>query len=358
MKIYKKVEMGGVRHLCAFTLVELLVVIAIIGILIALLLPAVQAAREAARRSQCLNNLKQIGLAIHNYIDAGKQFPAGSFYGVNSAGTPYTGFIRAAYGSNWRAYILPYMEQQIVFDSLQFRGEPFSAFDYTESGTDCYFGRSANNKILGGLLIPAYRCPSFGMDAFTNISNTNPPLHRNDGRSMIANYTGISGAVPNPEGGAEGNTQTYVTLGTGYGQVSIRGLLTPQEVQYLSSASDGLSNTLIVAEQSGYVQTSTLERLHISSNYLGAWAGTNLAYPGGSNATGIITVRYPINKPTVAVNDGADRFYAANTILNSNHTGGINALIGDASVHFFSQTMDMNVLIRLSIRNDGLSVSF
>ncbi|MFM9068057.1 MAG: DUF1559 domain-containing protein [Planctomycetota bacterium] len=85
-----------------FTLVELLVVIAIIGILVALLLPAVQAAREAARRTQCLNNLKQLGLALHNYHDSRRSFPAGASPNV-------TAF-------NWRVAIWPFMEQQSLFD--------------------------------------------------------------------------------------------------------------------------------------------------------------------------------------------------------------------------------------------------
>src|SRR4051812_45898204 len=93
-----------------FTLVELLVVIAIIGVLVALLLPAVQAAREAARRSQCTNNLKQIGLAMNNYHDAKKQLPYGSAWPKNST---------AAWkipGPTAHAAILPYMEQQNVYD--------------------------------------------------------------------------------------------------------------------------------------------------------------------------------------------------------------------------------------------------
>lgn len=91
-----------------FTLVELLVVIAIIGILVALLLPAVQAAREAARRTQCVNNLKQIGLAMHNYQDTHKRLPPGS---------------AAGWGHTWHAYALPYMEQTPLYEIIPWTDE-------------------------------------------------------------------------------------------------------------------------------------------------------------------------------------------------------------------------------------------
>src|ERR1041384_5348025 len=99
------------RHRHAFTLVELLVVIAIIGILVALLLPAVQAAREAARRMQCSNNLKQYGLALHNYHDVYKSFPIGGIGGW--AADHY-------YKLSWQARVIPFIEQAGIFSSIDF----------------------------------------------------------------------------------------------------------------------------------------------------------------------------------------------------------------------------------------------
>src|SRR3954469_9382671 len=101
----------------AFTLVELLVVIAIIGILVALLLPAVQSAREAARRMQCQNNVKQLGLALHNYHDVHKIFPPSSIWPVESEIEKKN---NGNLGANWVIMVLPYMEQQNLYNSFNF----------------------------------------------------------------------------------------------------------------------------------------------------------------------------------------------------------------------------------------------
>jgi len=112
------VKMGGVGNVRAFTLVELLVVIAIIGILIALLLPAVQAAREAARRMQCTNHLKQVGLAVHNFHDARKGLPPTT-----------TGY----HQPSWWVWILPYLEQQAVYDQIMGRRDPVSGASWAQA---------------------------------------------------------------------------------------------------------------------------------------------------------------------------------------------------------------------------------
>ena len=118
-------------HHFGFTLVELLVVIAIIGILVALLLPAVQAAREAARRTQCLNRFKQVGTAAHNYLSAQGSFPRGDEAYRSSAPCAYEGFTprwvklgpsasKRYLGFSWGVYLLPYLEQQAVYDQFDF----------------------------------------------------------------------------------------------------------------------------------------------------------------------------------------------------------------------------------------------
>ena len=128
-----------------FTLVELLVVIAIIGILVALLLPAIQSARAAARRMQCQNNLKQIGIALHNYHAANKEFPAGMQFDVNPL-TPWIGpsaEASAKFQPNWIIKILPYMEEQAIYD----------AFDFNQ------FISHQNNRAVRGTRIPTLLCP-------------------------------------------------------------------------------------------------------------------------------------------------------------------------------------------------------
>ena len=125
-----------------FTLVELLVVITIIGILIALLLPAVQAAREAARRMQCANNMKQIGLALHNYLAAIGSFPPGEQYRVPA--------VSGDYGPNWAYSILPYMELQQIFDNVSPLYPTYS---------DPLKGAASHQAALC-TQIAAYRCPS------------------------------------------------------------------------------------------------------------------------------------------------------------------------------------------------------
>src|SRR5436305_8795057 len=151
-------------HRRGFTLVELLVVIAIIGVLVALLLPAVQAAREAARRMRCQNNLKQIGIASHNFHDATGELPRSI--------SPITGM-------SWHVYILPYIEQQALF----------SQFDTT---TNNQTHTSANrNDPFGLQIINVYQCPSCTVkrQAFGGVNNTNGPT------DLIPPNTGAPAAV-------------------------------------------------------------------------------------------------------------------------------------------------------------------
>ncbi len=163
----------------AFTLVELLVVIAIIGVLVGLLLPAVQAAREAARRMQCSNNMKQIGLAMHNYHDTFRSLPPGSRY--RRGGTRWV--------TNWRASILAFLEQAPLFNSLNFETGCFAGA--TNSATF-----SGGNEILSGLVLPVYRCPSNASDPFAIVVGT----VNNNKQGMEADYVGIAGACPDPGG--------------------------------------------------------------------------------------------------------------------------------------------------------------
>lgn len=138
------------RKTSAFTLVELLVVIAIIGILVALLLPAVQAAREAARRSQCINNLKQIGLALHNYHDTKGQFPESQTYSGNGSGTNCEpGFY------SWHSMLLPFIEENALYDSID-----FSVNMAGSCGSGDGIDNNHPNAIAASTIVSGFLCPS------------------------------------------------------------------------------------------------------------------------------------------------------------------------------------------------------
>jgi prepilin-type N-terminal cleavage/methylation domain-containing protein len=316
------------RELRGFTLIELLVVIAIIAVLIALLLPAVQQAREAARRTQCKNNLKQIGLGLHNYHDTSNSFPLGS-----RGGDPVVGgaFYNLS-GTNWRVSILPHLDQSPVFNNLNFSGGNFSAY------------QGFTNPVLSGFSVTAYLCPSSTVNPFVTV----PGFDSGPGVSAMHHYVGIAGAYADPA------VRTSQCVATSYGQLCDDGLLRINSVSRVRDATDGLSNTVIVAEQSGVVGT-----VPISANYAGGWAGAKYmqpmsALPASSSqfAAGVTSARWPINSKTPVANSSSAP-HENNTVLNSFHTGGIHVLLGDGGVRFISENANMNVVINLCSMNDG-----
>jgi prepilin-type N-terminal cleavage/methylation domain-containing protein len=327
----------------AFTLVELLVVIAIIGILIALLLPAVQAAREAARRSQCTNNLKQIGLALHNYHDVHRCFPLGAYTGI---GATY-GYDS---GTNWRTEILPYLEQGALYSQLTFNGSYFSGY------SGLFF--NGGNVALSGLKLNAYLCPSSPIEAFVNA----PGTANDTQKSLMHQYVGISGAYPDPA--VPPRTTGFCSTNSSRGPVCASGLLVPNRIRGTQHATDGTSNTIFVGEQSGKVGANP-----IAANYLGGWNGVNCAnlavswgvadIPAGANFyyCALTTVRWAINTQTTVVSSSSQP-YETNTILNSFHPGGINAGVADGSVRFLADTTDINVLLRACAADDGQPNTF
>ncbi len=321
-----------------FTLVELLVVITIIGILIALLLPAVQAAREAARRSQCTNNLQQMGVAMHNYPESNRSFPIGSRSGSIVP--------RNRTGPNWRVSILGQLDQLALFESLNFKTGSFSG-----GSSPAFFG----NESLTGLVLEVYRCPSSNVDPLVNAPNATNTAKN----SQMHQYVGISGAYPDPAN----PTRTDVCKTSGRGIVCDNGLLLPNESKGIHQALDGTSNIFLVAEQSGVVNNTV-----IACNYGGGWAGTAAdglpiytvsTMPTGTNYyhTGLTVVRYAINSPTPTTGYSSQP-YETNTILNSYHPGGINVLVADGSVRFVSDNIEMQSLLRLCVADDRQPVQF
>lgn len=324
-----------------FTLIELLVVIAIIGILVSLLLPAVQQAREAARRTQCRNNLKQIGLALHNYLDVTRTFPIG--------------VMAWNYKPNWRVFLLPYLDQANVYNQLDFNiNAQIGAFSSRNTSGTFGYGTGANS-ILKGYAAPVYNCPSGILG--TNADNRNPPRNNNLDLGQTIDYVGIMGATPDPAG----RTTGICSGTTGYGGVWCNnGMLMPVACITPGLVTDGLSNVMIVGEQSGAIASMDLR-----SNYWAGWSGYTsgnsattwrdislLSATTGAYQTGTTTVRYAINPPTVA--SGNNDTYDSNTSLTSEHVGGIHALFADGSVRFINESMDFPTLLKICSRNDGL----
>lgn len=330
-----------VRVRCGFTLVELLVVIAIIGVLVGLLLPAVQAAREAARRMQCSNNLKQQGLALHNYHDALKTFPIGVSYSLNSMVA-----VRHEYcagSTNWRLSVLPFLEQSNAFNAVSFSSDLCS-----QCGATSLYGLfTGPNAFLKGLVFPIYSCPSSALDR-------TEPSWCNFERTQIPDYVGVMGATPDP-GGRAG----VCSAQTPYGILCGNGMLVPSVARRIGECTDGTSNTVIVVENSGRVNNSDLR-----GSYQGGWAGyysiggnrrvnsytaAELPYGGATK-----TLRYPPNLRSTA--QGASTAYMWNTIVNSFHVGGVHGLLTDGSVQFLSNNTDFVNLTRLFACDDGTVV--
>jgi prepilin-type N-terminal cleavage/methylation domain-containing protein len=328
-----------------FTLVELLVVIAIIGVLVGLLVPAVQAAREAARRSACSNKLKQMGLALHNYHDAKKAFPYGAGPGNTTSGKKGPQF-----STNWKTHILPYLELNTVYDAIDWSQDkqfgPNNSLNWT------------GNEHLKGLIVPIYRCVSNSFDPLRD-----PDYERFDtesGKSAAGvvrhDYAGIAGAYQDPAG------RTDICREGKYGCVCRNGLLPINEKKSMKQATDGLSKTVMVAEQSGQVAINS-ENKPVTANYYGGWAGVDGSSPINQEAvghevyyTGGTTVAFALNHPDgISTPDdiSCGTSYDTNTILNSFHPGVVQVTMGDGSVRALSDSISLQALLRLCAADDG-----
>ena len=322
-----------------FTLVELLVVIAIIGILIALLLPAVQAAREAARRSQCTNNLKQIGVAMHNYHDSFKSLPSGDVIGSHGP-------------SGW-VLILPFMEQGAIHDQLEFLRVGY------------WFGHvnSDRNMELHEFQLDTLFCPSCPLDPFKSQNCASCSVQPTNGRQLMAGtYILINGADDH-------QTTDHLAL---RGPISAGGCFLRDRAIRFRDILDGTSNTILVGEQSGWGYNASGTKVDIRNMPgSGIWmGGDHRANPNGdgsmsaasSNANhhrcyAMTTIAVPVGFNSQLTPDGSGspgtRVNDCNTPIQSAHPGGANILLGDGSVRFISETVELQTLRNLANRDDG-----
>ncbi|MCC9607364.1 DUF1559 domain-containing protein [Blastopirellula sp. JC732] len=308
----------SVRRSSGFTLVELLVVIAIIGVLIALLLPAVQQAREAARRMSCSNKMKQLGLALHNYHDTHLVFPYGYFDGGSTINNRET----------WMQTLLPFIELNNVYDQYRAAGVLY-VMDVPSA--------------IKGLQIPAFRCPSEAeQDAQGGNGDARPTSDPSYG--FQGNYVACSG------------NDLMLYTGTNVSNTSyMRGPFFRLSKTKMSSFTDGTSNTLVFSEsicKPGGTSTSW-------GDAGGYWGGA----PHGSY--GFTTLEGPNTKLPDEVYQCKTTTYdrapcvsvtSSNTKVNfarSYHPGGVMATLADGSVSFYSDTLTLSIWHSLGTCSNG-----
>ncbi len=304
----RSVKRGG------FTLVELLVVIAIIGILIALLLPAVQAAREAARRSQCTNNLKQLALAIHGYADVHKTFPSGFI--TNFPNAPAT--LERSHWS-WGALILPFVEQSSLHDQLQVGTVPL----WQALGTTT--GRAALQTPLAAFVCPSDTGPElndFGTKYNAVYANYEKQV-TSDGSNRFpiakSNYVGVA---------CSGNSTTPPNGENTYG--SATGVLFSNSRVGFKDITDGTSNTLMLGERCFKINNLTVG----AGNALG-FSSEVSGYTNRNRALlAALGIPYWGINQTVIMVDHQNRGF------HSLHPGGAQFAVCDGSVRLISETID------------------
>ncbi len=311
-----------------FTLVELLVVIAIIGVLVGLLLPAVQAAREAARRMSCSNNLKQLGLAIHNYHDTMGRFPQ-TIHTNKTWGT-----VNSDHKGSWLVRLLPFIEQNTIYDQLDFVGDTEQT-SVTTSG-----------QLIHEIIVDAFICPSDTHDGYWQ-GGASINASSNNQKRALSNYSASMGSQANSPCGTHNN---YF----GNGPVVRADTLNGQEISGVighmawsarfRDITDGTSNTIAAGEIRPLCAEHTRD----------GWMAFNALYTG----TGI-AINFNTCPGTPGAGSGCNQHigqWGASQGFKSTHPGGAQFVLCDGSVRFLPETLDMVTYQKLGDRRDGQTV--
>ena len=295
------------RAKTGFTLIELLVVIAIIAILIGLLLPAVQRVREAASRLKCKNNLKQIGLALHNYHDRNGAFPPGYVSTQSNAD--------AGPGWGWAAHLLPDLEQENLHRGIDF-AQPITA--------------SGSHAAVRQVNVPFFRCPSdprqepIQPSEFTNAAGLTTPLGR-------TNYVACYGNTP-----FLGESATVLSTHLVIDGISGRGMFYRNSKTRIADVTDGLSNTLAVGEKNAKNTMATWVGVILGAQWRSANDTANYGgVPSNIAAAKVLGHACRQHPPSAEAGVAED--------FSSPHINGVNMLFADGSVHAVRASVNMNV---------------
>jgi prepilin-type N-terminal cleavage/methylation domain-containing protein/prepilin-type processing-associated H-X9-DG protein len=334
----------------AFTLIELLVVIAIIGMLCALLLGAVQQSRDTARRLECSNHLKQIGLAFHHFHDLNKKLPAGvDSDGVSYISSPNDYKTGAAFPHNywsWMAQILPYVEQNTMWNQADnwSRGGQLADLQWWPYGGFWFTPPTPPNP-TGGEVVSIYTCPGDGRTLqadYADFFGTGDPIS-----IAFGSYVGVTGS-DDPAFGATVGPQTGLPPALNVGSTNNNGVLFFRSAVPFAEIRDGLSCTLIVGERPPSAD--------LSYGWWfagGGWDGSGT----GDVLLGARSYQYAASLGCAASNVGFQPGSTPESVCDqvhfwSMHAGGANFLACDGSVHFLRYPAN-DVLMQLATRHGG-----
>ena len=340
-----------------FTLVELLVVIAIIGILIGMLLPAVQQVREAARRTTCLNNTKQLSLACLNHESTHSRFPTGiNFRGsglsrTSSPVAPIPGDANEAQNIGWGMFILPYIEQENLYSQIK-----TATGDWKDSWTT---QTNAGGQLLVSTVVSAFNCPSDNSpdDEFNKFWTPEAIVNAGGDLHSKSNYVGCMGATPNVKGSSVDALLNKPSLTPeNWGVFGLNSRTTFGEI------SDGSSNVLAIGERSSRTEEEAGSTQNLSNqrtSYGAVWSGEINGSWGAANgkaANVLFSTLGSINADN-ASSFTVNGFRQSEAPASSYHTGGAVVGFADGSSHFLSDDIAFDTLIQLCRMRDGQVVA-